>query len=196
MKNKILLIVVLCCSINLFSQNLNDSWQIGIGIGITKFSDSDAAFIGDKHQFQVPVLSMTMPIGERLSLNGAMSFNTIDDAGFISNTAKYFSMDGSLRYNFDAILDKFSPYVFAGASVVDSELKMTPTFNIGVGGIYWVSDNIGVNPQLYYKHSLDTYTSMRSHVQGTLSVVFRLNWNNLFEGGNHAGKSSSGGFCF
>jgi len=193
MRNKILLLIVLCCSINLFSQNLNDSWQIGVGIGITKFSSSDAAFIGDGYQFQVPVLSMTMPIGERLSLDGAMSFNTIDDVGFISNSAKYFSMDGSLRYNFDAVLDKFSPYVFVGGSIVDSERKMTPTFNVGAGGIYWITERMGINPQLYYKHSLESFESMRSHIQGTLGVVFKLNWNNT---GNRGSAGKTGASCY
>ncbi len=193
MRNKILLLIVLCCSINLFSQNLNDSWQIGVGMGITKFSESDAAFIGDGYQFQVPVLSITMPLGERLSLDGAMSFNTIDDVGFISNSAKYFSMDGSLRYNFDAILKNFSPYVFVGGSIVDSERKMTPTLNVGAGGIYWITDRMGINPQLYYKHSLESFESMRSHIQGTLGVVFKLNWNNTGKRGS-AGKT--GASCY
>ena len=113
-----------------------------------------------------------------------MSFNTIDDIGFISNSAKYFSMDASFRYNFNAVLDKLAPYVFVGGSLVDSERKMTPTLNIGGGGIYWVSDKVGINPQLYYKHSFEGYESMRSHIQGTLGIVFKLNWNN-------SGSSSS-----
>ncbi|PKH49905.1 hypothetical protein CXF68_03945 [Tenacibaculum sp. Bg11-29] len=174
---------------NLFSQNLNDSWQIGIGMGVTKFSKSDAAFIGDAYLFQTPVVNLTMPIGERLSINGAMSFNTINDIGVISNSANYFSMDGSLRYNFNAVFEKFAPYVFAGGSIVDSELKMTPTINIGAGGIYWLNDKIGINPQVYYKHSLENYESMRSHIQGTLSVVFKLDWNN--SNGGIKGKTSS-----
>lgn len=190
MKNKILLITILCCSINLFSQNLNDTWQIGIGMGVTKFSSSDAAFIGDGYQFQVPVISLTMPVGERFSIDGAMSVNTIDNIGLIENSASYFSLDGSLRYNFDAVLNNFSPYVFAGGSVVDSDRKMTPTLNIGAGGIYWLNDNIGVNPQVFYKHSLESYESMRSHIQGTLSVVFRLNWGNT-SGGNGPTKSNA-----
>ncbi|WP_157821847.1 outer membrane beta-barrel protein [Tenacibaculum sp. Bg11-29] len=189
MKNRILLITVLCFSMNLFSQNLNDSWQIGIGMGVTKFSKSDAAFIGDAYLFQTPVVNLTMPIGERLSINGAMSFNTINDIGVISNSANYFSMDGSLRYNFNAVFEKFAPYVFAGGSIVDSELKMTPTINIGAGGIYWLNDKIGINPQVYYKHSLENYESMRSHIQGTLSVVFKLDWNN--SNGGIKGKTSS-----
>ncbi|WBX71240.1 hypothetical protein [Tenacibaculum retecalamus] len=190
MKNRILLTIILCCSMNLFSQNLNDSWQIGIGMGVTKFSESDAAFIGDAYQFQVPVLSITMPIGERLSIDGAMSINTIDDVGFIQNVASYFSLDGSVRYNFNAVLEKFSPYVFVGGSIVDSDRKMTPTINLGAGGIYWITDKIGVNPQVYYKHSLENYESMRSHIQGTLSVVFKLDWNNAGSV-NRGGRSSS-----
>jgi hypothetical protein len=189
MKNRILLITILCCSMNLFSQNLNDSWQIGIGMGVTKFSESDAAFIGDAYLFQTPVVNLTMPIGERLSINGAMSFNTINDIGIISNSANYFSMDGSLRYNFNAVFEKFAPYAFAGGSIVDSERKMTPTINIGAGGIYWLNDKIGINPQVYYKHSLESYESMRSHIQGTLSVVFKLDWNN--SSGGIKGKTSS-----
>ncbi|WP_155995167.1 transporter family protein [Tenacibaculum ovolyticum] len=189
MKNRILLITVLCFSVNLFSQNLNDSWQIGIGMGVTKFSESDAAFIGDAYLFQTPVVNLTMPIGERLSINGAMSFNTINDIGIISNSANYFSMDGSLRYNFNAVFEKFAPYVFAGGSIVDSERKMTPTINIGAGGIYWLNDKIGINPQVYYKHSFESYESMRSHIQGTLSVVFKLDWNN--SSGGIKGKTSS-----
>ena len=181
-------------SVGLIAQNLNESWQIGFGVAMTKFSESDAGFIGDQYQFQVPRLNLTMPIGERLSVDAAMSFNTLDEVGFVSNSAKYFSIDGSLRYNFDAIIDNFSPSVFVGGSVVDSERKMTPTFNLGVGGIYWVSDRIGINPQVYYKHSLESYESMRSHIQGALSVLIKMDWNNLFEGGNHAARSS--GTCF
>ncbi|CAL2080577.1 hypothetical protein [Tenacibaculum sp. 190524A02b] len=195
MKSNFLLAAVCCfLTASVISQNLNESWQFGVGFGITKFNEGDAAYIGDQYQFQVPVINLTMPIGERLALDGAMSFNTIDDVGFISNSAKYFSIDGSLRYNFDAILERFGPYIFIGGSVVDSERKMTPTFNAGVGGIFWISDRFGINPQLYYKHSLESFESMRSHIQGTLKLIVKLDWNNLFEGGNHAAKSS--GVCF
>ncbi|CAL2103774.1 conserved exported protein of unknown function [Tenacibaculum sp. 190130A14a] len=178
------------------AQNLNDSWQIGAGIAITRFSTDDANFIGDQHIFQAPRLNMTMPVGERFSIDGAISFNTFEP-GFIKNSVKYFSMDGSVRYNFDPLFENFAPYVFAGGSIVDSELKMTPTLNIGAGGIYWINQAIGINPQLYYKHSFEAYSSMRSHIQGTLGVVFRLNWDNIFIGGNHAARSSKGRMhCF
>lgn len=174
MINRILFVTILCYSINLCSQNLNDSWQIGIGTGITKFNQKDALFIGDRHQLQLPVLSLTVPVSERLSVSGAMSLTSIDDLGFIKNSVRYSSMDASLRYNFNAVLNKFSSYIFVGGSIVDSELKSTPTFNIGAGGIYWFTNTIGLNPQVYYKYSADSYESMRSHIQATLSLVFKL----------------------
>ncbi|WP_435260956.1 hypothetical protein [Tenacibaculum sp. nBUS_03] len=186
------LLVLFCCSLttSIFSQHLNESWQIGVGFGVAKFNESDASYIGDQYIFQTPRLNLTMPIGERLSLDGAISFNTINDIGIMENSASYFSLDTSLRFNFSPILTNFSPYVFVGGSIVDSERKMTPTLNIGAGGIYWVSDRIGINPQVYYKHSLENYESMRSHIQGALSVIIKLDWINLFEGGNHAARSS------
>ena len=191
MKNRFLLLITFCYSINMFSQQLNDSWQIGIGMGITKFSESDAISIGDKDMFQIPVLSLTMPIGKKLSIDGAMSFNTIDDLGFISNSTKYFSMDAALRYNFNALSQKFSPYFFIGGSIVDTGKKMSPTFNIGAGGIYWVTNKIGVNPQINYKHSLESYESMKSHIQGTIGVVFKLNWNNVSKGSGYRNIKNS-----
>ena len=191
MKNRFLLLITFCYSINMFSQQLNDSWQIGIGMGITKFNESDAISIGDKDMFQIPVLSLTMPIGEKLSIDGAMSFNTIDDVGFISNSTKYFSMDAALRYNFNALSQKFSPYFFIGGSIVDTGKKMSPTFNIGAGGIYWVTNKIGVNPQINYKHSLESYESMKSHIQGTIGVVFKLNWNNVSKGSGYRNIKNS-----
>ena len=182
MKNKILLLIIVCSSLNLVSQNLNDSWQIGLGTGITKFNKNDVSFIGDQYLFQVPILHLTLPASSRLSINSAISFNSIDDVGLISNSIKYFSIDAALRYNFNAIKQKFSPYVFIGGSIVDTNKKMSPTINLGAGGIYWLTNKIGINPQINYKHSLKSYESMRSHIQGTIGVVFTLNWNNIGQG--------------
>ncbi|MFY7670676.1 outer membrane beta-barrel protein [Tenacibaculum sp. MEBiC06402] len=177
-------------------QEQSSQWQFGLGFGIAKFSDADADYIGDKYLFQIPRLNLTIPISDKLSVDGAMSFNTFD-VGFISNNVKYFSMDGSLRYNFKDLIDKFEPYVFIGGSLVDSERKMTPTMNIGAGATYWVTDNIGLNGQVYYKHSLEIYESMRSHIQLTGSIVFAF--DGLFGsagGGVSRRKSLTGGACF
>jgi hypothetical protein len=196
LKRTFLALCLLFFSANVLAQvqERGDLWQIGIGAGVVKFSDENAAFIGDKNLFQIPRLNLTIPISGNLSIDGAMSFNTFD-VGFISNSVKYFSMDASLRYNFKDLIKDFEPYVFVGGSLVDSELKMTPTMNIGFGATYWVTNTIGLNTQLYYKHSLEIYESMRSHIQITGGIIF--SFNGLFGGGGMSRRNSlTGGACY
>ncbi|SNR13829.1 hypothetical protein [Tenacibaculum jejuense] len=193
---KLFFVVTVLFIANIFAQgdsNKRDKkWQIGIGSAIVKFSDEDAAFIGDKNMIQIPRLNLTMPLGNNLSLDGAMSFNSFG-VGFIDNSVKYFSLDGSVRYNFYNLSEDFVPYVFAGGSLVDSERKMTPTFNIGAGLTYWISNSFGINTQLYYKHSLESFESMRSHIQITGSLIYSFDLGNLFSG---RATSAVGGACY
>lgn len=157
------------CTHSIIAQN--NKWHIGIGGAVTVFGKKDAAFIGDRAMFQAPRLNLTLPLNEKLSVDGAVSFNSFD-IGFIKNAVKYFSIDGSLRYNFTELFNNLNPYVFAGGSLVDSERKMTPTLNVGTGATYWLSNSFGLNTQLYYKHSFEGYESMRSHIQVTGGIVF------------------------
>ena len=192
MRNILCLLIV--STIFIFTTNAQDTkntWEVGVGFGVTKFSDSDASFIGDRHLFQVPRLNLTMPISDRISIDGALSFNTIDDISLISNQVKYFSIDGSVRYNFDALFDNFYPYAFVGGSYVDSKRKATPTLNVGAGATYWFSENFGVNSQVYYKHSFESFESIRSHVQGTLGIVYSFHLGSLFGRGNGGGNGSA-----
>ncbi|TYP99863.1 outer membrane protein with beta-barrel domain [Tenacibaculum adriaticum] len=188
---KILFVIVFAFCSSLVAQTKNNKWQIGVGASIVKFGEEDAAFIGDQYLFQVPRLNLTAPITENISIDGALSFNTFD-IGFITNSAKYFSMDGSVRYRFTNVSESFYPYVFAGGSLVDSERKMTPTLNFGAGATYWFSEGLGINSQLYYKYSLESYESMRSHIQVTIGLVFVI--KNLSSGGRSGG--SVGGSCY
>lgn len=190
---KVLLVVFMLLYVSLFAQiQEQNKWEVGVGMGIVKFSDENAAFIGDKHLVQIPRLNLTVPISESLTVDGAISFNTFG-VGFIENSVKYFSMDASLRYNFRNLSETIVPYVFAGASLVDSELKMTPTFNFGTGATYWITKNFGINSQLYYKYSLESFESMRSHIQITGGLVFSFDGGSLFSGRS---SSSVGGACF
>lgn len=189
---RLLLVLTVMFSSLLLAQTKNRAWQIGIGTSVAKFSVEDASYIGDQYLFQVPRLNATLPVSEHISIDGAMSFNTFD-IGFISNSANYFSMDASLRYSFIGLFNDFYPYVFAGGSIVDSERKMTPTINIGAGATYWISNLVGINSQVYYKHSLESYESMRSHIQVTLGLVFAI--NSKGSSGRRRG-GSVGGSCY
>lgn len=190
MKNNLTLAVFLFISSLILAQETKNTWQIGLGTAVTRFNNEDASFIGDKHLFQIPRLNISIPLNERFSVDAAVSFNTIDNFSAIQNFVNYFSVDGSVRYHFKTEATIY-PYVFAGASAVKSELKMTPTFNVGAGATHWITDRIGINAQIYYKHSIESFSSMRSHIQGTLSLLYSFDWDPLFGGGG-----SSRGKCY
>ncbi len=166
---KSIIISLFCCFSSIIAQTKNNEWQVGIGIGITKFSDKNATYIGDKHQIQLPRLNVTMPIADNLAVDAAVSFNTFDFS-FITNVVNYFSFDASLRY-FYPLTEKFYPYAFAGLSVAKTTFNTTPTFNIGAGVTYWLTNVIGLNSQLYYKQAGDS-NNIRSHIQITGGLNF------------------------
>ena len=184
---KITFLIVLCCFTNIIAQTKNQEWQVGVGFGVTKFGDSEVAFIGDKHQFQIPRINATKPLSENLALDLAFSVNTFDTS-FIENSASYLSVDTSLRYFYD-IGDVFFPYVFAGASLTKTEYKLAPALNIGAGGTFWFNEVFGVNAQAYYKIPFSD-KNMSSHIQITAGMVFALDLYDLLFNG-----ITSNGFC-
>lgn len=171
------------------TSQIGPNWQIGISAGIVKFSDKDASYIGDKHLSQIPRFNATRRINDNFSIDAALSFGSFDSSSsFITtNNVPYFSFDISGRYKYLKTIEKLDPYVFVGGSLVDSSRKMTPTANIGTGVSYWFSDNFGFSTQVYYKHSLESFESMRSHFQFTAGIIFGLNL------GNKAKRNGNGG---
>lgn len=186
-KNVFIALLILCCS-NTVAQTVNGEWQLGVGVGITKFSDENTSFIGDKNLFQIPRLNMTMPVTDNIAIDGALSFTTFDNE-FISNNVEYFSGDLSVRYFYE-VSEKFYPYAFTGVSLTKSSHKITPTINVGAGATYWFTHIFGINTQVYYKYSSNSFESMRSHIQITGGMVFSLDLYDLMFNG-----SISNGFC-
>ena len=184
------LFLLLSSSFAVFSQTKNYEWQVGVGASITQFADKDTGFIGDKHQLQIPRFNITAPITDNLSLDTAVSVNTFDfDSAFITNSAFYFSVDVTARYHIEAT-EWFFPYVFAGGSLVDSSYSISPTIDAGVGATLWMNNLVGFNLQTYYKYSLESSESMRSHLQFTGGLVFAIDMFDLLWFGR------SGKVCF
>ena len=46
--------------------------------------------------------------------------------------------------------------------------------NVGFGGTFWVSSHLGLNTQIFYKHSSEKVYSMTAHKQLTVGVVYSL----------------------
>ena len=87
---------------------------------------------------------------------------------------------GSIRFHFKTEATIY-PYVFVGGSLVDSERKMTPTINAGAGATHWISDKIGINAQIYYKHSLESFSSMRTKLKEAYVLHHIFVWTVKFK---------------
>ncbi|MBL4905225.1 MAG: hypothetical protein JKZ00_04270 [Flavobacteriaceae bacterium] len=148
---------------------------------MAKFNSSDVSFIGDQFNFQIPSLHVSRYIFKGLTLDAGLSFSTINNVPGIGNSISYFSLDGATRYDFGMSNDNIVPYVSVGGSLVKTTKTLTPTFNFGGGGTYWINSRYGINTQLIYKYSLESYTSMRSHFHFSIGVVYSLKHRSVID---------------
>ena len=174
MKFVIFLSISLGVIINIQSQN---NLELGLSTSVVRFSDKNATFIGDKHLFQVPMIHANYLINSKLSVGVELSFNSLNNIGIMKNSVKYNSFGGSVKYSFKEVSSSLKPYLFLGGTFVKSERNRTPTLNLGAGNTYWLTDRIGVNTQLMYKFSEKRFSSMRSHFNFTLGVVYNFNFS-------------------
>jgi len=159
----------------LFGQNKENKWVVGASVGVVKFTSEDSQFIGEQFIFQMPKLNVSRYFYKGLTLDAAISFNTINEiSGFYNNDVPYFSLDGAVKYDFGKSKENFVPYIMFGGSLLKTTYKMTPTFNIGAGGTFWLNSRYGANIQLLHKNSLETFGSMRSHTYFSVGVVYSL----------------------
>ena len=170
-KKIVFLTLLTFCSL-VSAQTRNNEWQIGVGTSITRFSDEYAATVNDKHQIQIPRLNITFPLSDNLSFDSAIAVETFDFAS-IQNDAFYLSTDFSVRYHFD-VRKWFYPYVFGGASLVNTDFSLYPSLNVGAGATFWFNTLIGFNMQTYYKNALESADVSRSHFQFTGGLVFAI----------------------
>lgn len=164
----------------LVGQNKENKWVVGASIGMVKFSSEDSKFIGDQFIFQMPKLNVSRYFYNGLSLDAAVSFNTINEIGSLyKNNVSYLSLDGAIKYDFGMSNDNLVPYVVLGSSLLKTTYKMTPTFNIGAGGTFWLNSRYGFNTQLLYKTSPKSFGSMRSHTYFSFGLVYSLKLRTL-----------------
>lgn len=159
----------------LVGQNKENKWVVGASLGVVKFASEEAKFIGEQFIFQMPKLNASRYIYNGLTLDAAVSFNTINKIGELySNSVSYLSFDGAVKYDFGTSNDNLVPYVLFGSSLLKTTYKMTPTFNVGFGGTFWLNSRYGFNTQLLYKASPETFESMRSHTYFSFGLVYSL----------------------
>ena len=171
----------------LVGQNKENKWVAGASIGVVKFTSKDSKFIGEQFIFQMPKLNVSRYFYNGFTVDAAISFNTINEIpGFYKNSVSYLSLDGGIKYDFGASNNNLVHYVVLGGSLLKTTYKMTPTLNVGAGGTFWLNSRYGLNTQLLYKYSLETFGSMRSHTYFSFGLVYSLSirtlaprlWNN------------------
>lgn len=147
---------------------------------MVKFSSEDSKVVGDQFIFQIPKLNVSRYFYNGLTLDAAISFNTINELGSLyTNSVSYLSMDGAAKYDFGTSNDNLVPYIVFGGRLLKTTYKMTPTFNIGAGGTFWLNSRYGFNTQLLYKSSAKSFGSMRSHTYFSFGLVYSLQLRTL-----------------
>lgn len=178
-KSSIQILFILFIGYQSIGQSNESKWVLGASVSVAKFSFSDRSLIGDQYNFQVPRINISRYFFKELTLDASFSFNTIDEvAGLYKNATPYKALDIMVRYDFGTSFENFVPYVAFGGGLVQMTRRTTSTYNFGTGFTYWLNSNYGVNSQLLYKYSQQSYTSMRSHAFFSVGVVYSFKWRN------------------
>lgn len=178
MKRILLLFCVLTIGLNSFSQNRDSKWTVALSGSLVNFGDSGGISIGDQFLFQVPKISVSTYIIPSITFDLSTTISTLKEVdGFYRNNFNYFSVDGSLRYDFGAYKENIVPYIGFGVGLIGapetiSESKSTPTINSTFGFTYWFAPRFGFNAEAIYKYSSDSHESMRSHTQVSFGVIY------------------------
>ncbi len=178
MKKFFFLIISLLFSFFVNSQNLDSKWVIGASSSLTIFEDYT---LGERFNSQIPKINISRYVFSSFSLDVGLTSSVINKVdGIFSNAFNYFSLDGSVRYDFNLSNENLVPYIGLGASIVGGpetlpSSKTTATLNFLFGGTYWISNHWGLNAQYIYKFSPEEYESMISHTQLTAGLVYSLN---------------------
>lgn len=161
------------------AQTKAQKWVAGVSGSFVNFGDSGTSSrLAESFNVQVPQLSITRYLWRGFSLEGGVTLSFIDElGGFYRNSFNYMSFDYGFRYDFNLSEQNFVPYLYLGGSIINGPStipgsKATPTFNIGLGGTYWVTHHWGLNVRGTYKYSQPDYESMRSHSQVSAGIVY------------------------
>jgi hypothetical protein len=172
---KILLFVgfsFLICSQSLFSQDVENKWVFGAGLGIAKFDTTGATVIEDQLIFQIPRFNVSRYMYKGITFDAALSFNLPGGIPF-NNKITYFSFDGFARYDFGMSEESAVPYIVVGGSFI-KKIIITPTLNVGLGNTLWFSQRYGLNVQALYKISPPEVDSLKSHFYFSVGLIYSL----------------------
>ena len=176
MKNHaISLILLICFSGSLHSQNEENPWLFEFGFNSVNAEDSD------KTSYKLPTLSLSRYIFKNFSVGINYSEN---DVNVSNEDLYYYSLDGIVKYNFPSE-SKFlgvdtNPYLYAGyglsnfgesdISLASKNTSYGPSFGAGID--FQISKNIALNTGINYK-ALDEKNAY-SNLQHVVGIKFNF----------------------
>ncbi len=200
MKNlkKILFVFLIVFTVNsLQAQDQNNPWAFGFGTNavdffptnhpsITNASGETSGWLDefgnakDHYNFLSSPISrihVGKYIADGFSLGAGLSFNSIEQVGEMSQSAKsYIGLDMDIKYDLNNVIGDlkwFDPYASIGGGYTLIDDEGNGTLNGGLGLNVWFTENLGLNIQTNYKHSFDD-TRQLPHFQHALGVVLKF----------------------
>lgn len=173
--------ILLLSGFSVQSQNKDNKWVVGLSSVLTSYGKNGTRVLGERYGSQLIKLNAARYIYKGISLDGSMVLSPINKvSGFINNAFPYFSLDGTIRYDFNTSDENLVPYIGLGLSIVGAPnnipgAKRTGTYNFVAGGTFWFSPRLGLNAQMMYKRAPENIISMVTHTQVSAGLVFSLN---------------------
>ena len=176
MKNHIIsLVILLCFSGSIYSQNEENPWLFGVGVNSINPDNFE------KSGYKLPSLSLSRYIFNNFSIGVNISEN---DVKISNEDLYYYSIDGIIKYNIPVqskILGiEAEPYLSAGYGLTnfgDGDINFAskntsygPSFGAGID--FQISKNIALNTGISYK-SLDEKNAY-SNLQHVVGVKFNF----------------------
>lgn len=191
--------VLLVCFSTSNAQDKNNPWAISLGTNavdaypvgedLPQGPYFDEFFNVSDHWNIFPTISrvaVSRYLSDGFTFTAGGTLNTIDKFGTRLNATtgeeetnpindlSYFSLDGTISYSFQEVLNsnKFEPYLGVGGGYTWLDNVGAGTLNGNLGLRYWFNEKLGVEVQTMYKHAFEDY--IPKHFQHSVGLVFKF----------------------
>ncbi|CAI8299638.1 MAG: Uncharacterised protein [Flavobacterium sp. SCGC AAA160-P02] len=177
MKKIVFLINVFLFSWLSNAQSEESKWVVGLSSSLLRFDKNERDRIQDGHNFQFPKINVVRYLTDGVSFDASITLGVVGIDPIVHNPFDYFSLDGTLRYDFNLSDDNFVPYVGLGGGLINApstiqNSKTSGTLNLTFGSTLWISNHLGVNAQSTYKNPLQQGQGIVNHIQISVGVVY------------------------
>ncbi len=153
MKKLLLLSLILAFAASTEAQTVDKKWGVGVGVGA--YGTTNTSGVGF-----MPELYLSRYLSPKLDimLKGDMGLFKSNLTNDLDITAPFLN----LRYKLSNESKKFRPYLFAGPGILADNGESGLTFDLGVGGKYYVSPSTALYLDAGYINGIDATVAGKS----------------------------------